>query len=285
MSNGELPRTAAVAQSALAVVLAAGEGVRLRPYTADLPKTLLTVGGMTLLERQLAALEAVGVRRVVVVAGHGWRHVKALLDDVRGSRRYALDVGLTINEDYRSTGTGGSLRRALAAPGYEAPEVAVIEGDVLLHPHAIEALFTNDGGHDICILASRQRLESSVIKADPVGTVKRIVHRSDLTLALEASGSDEDFYNLSCYRLTMSWSELIQVLDRRLATKPGVNVERVIDSLCDEGRVGLSQVDPRWAFEVDTAADLEAARSHVELNDQCSARSAAPPPNPEGVSS
>ncbi|MCX4734112.1 NTP transferase domain-containing protein [Streptomyces sp. NBC_01363] len=285
MSDGELSRTASVAQSALAVVLAAGEGVRLRPYTTDLPKTLLTVGGMTLLERQLAALEAVGVRRVVVVAGHGWRHVKALVDEVRGSRRYALDVGLTINEDYRSTGTGGSLRCALAAPGSDAPEVVVIEGDVLLHPHALEALFTNDGGHDIRILASRQRLESSVIKADPAGTVKRIVHRSDLNVDLEASGSDEDFYNLSCYRLAMPWAELIQVLDRRLASKAGVNVERVIDGLCDEGLVGLTQVDPQWAFEVDTAADLEAARRHVGLNEKYSAYSAAPPPDPEGVSS
>ncbi|MER6080913.1 NTP transferase domain-containing protein [Streptomyces sp. NPDC001833] len=285
MSDGELSRTASVAQSALAVVLAAGEGVRLRPYTADLPKTLLNVGGMTLLQRQLAALEAVGVRRVVVVAGHGWRHVKALVDDVRGSRRYALDVGLMINEDYRSTGTGGSLRHALAAPRYAAPEVVVIEGDVLLHPHALEALFTDCDGHDIRILASRQRLESSVIKADPVGTVKRIVHRSDLNSDLEPSGSAEEFYNLSCYRFSMPWTELIQVLDRRLASKPGVNVERVIDSLCDEGRVGLTQVDPQWAFEVDTAADLEAARRHVDLNEKYSAYSAAPPSDPEGLSS
>ncbi len=53
-----------------AVVLAAGEGTRLRPYTADRPKCLVTFDGATLLDHQRAALTRAGVDDVSVVTGH-----------------------------------------------------------------------------------------------------------------------------------------------------------------------------------------------------------------------
>jgi NDP-sugar pyrophosphorylase family protein len=49
-----------------AVVLAAGFGERLRPLTERMPKPLLPVWGVPLIERTLRALEAVGVREVAV---------------------------------------------------------------------------------------------------------------------------------------------------------------------------------------------------------------------------
>jgi len=49
-----------------AVLLAAGQGSRM----GGVPKCLLTVDGVTLLERHLAAMSAAGIDRVVVVSGH-----------------------------------------------------------------------------------------------------------------------------------------------------------------------------------------------------------------------
>lgn len=49
-----------------AFVLAAGKGERMRPLTDNCPKPLLEVGGMSMLDRALDALEAVGVEEVVV---------------------------------------------------------------------------------------------------------------------------------------------------------------------------------------------------------------------------
>jgi choline kinase len=52
-----------------ALVLAAGRGSRLGPFTADRPKCLVEIGGKSLLERQVAALRAAGAREVGVVIG------------------------------------------------------------------------------------------------------------------------------------------------------------------------------------------------------------------------
>jgi L-glutamine-phosphate cytidylyltransferase len=53
-----------------AIILAAGEGTRLRPYTLDRPKCLVEVDGTSLLDRQLAVLASENVRPVIMIGGY-----------------------------------------------------------------------------------------------------------------------------------------------------------------------------------------------------------------------
>ena len=53
-----------------AVILGAGEGTRLRPYTDDRPKCLVELAGRTLLAWQLDALAAAGVSDTTIVTGY-----------------------------------------------------------------------------------------------------------------------------------------------------------------------------------------------------------------------
>ena len=52
------------------IVIAAGRGVRLMPYTTDLPKCMLPVNGRPLLVYAIERLRAAGCTRVVVITGH-----------------------------------------------------------------------------------------------------------------------------------------------------------------------------------------------------------------------
>lgn len=53
-----------------AIILAAGMGRRLAPYTDDRPKCLVEVNGRTLLERQIDAYRSAGIDDIVVVRGY-----------------------------------------------------------------------------------------------------------------------------------------------------------------------------------------------------------------------
>ena len=53
-----------------AIILAAGEGTRLRPHTLDRPKCLVELAGKSLLEHQVSSLRANGIDSITVVTGY-----------------------------------------------------------------------------------------------------------------------------------------------------------------------------------------------------------------------
>lgn len=52
------------------IILAAGEGTRLRPYTLERPKCMVAVNGTSLLERQLAVLHTCGLDDITLIGGY-----------------------------------------------------------------------------------------------------------------------------------------------------------------------------------------------------------------------
>ena len=53
-----------------AIILAAGEGTRLKRYTSDLPKGMLPFQGTPLIGHQLTCLRQAGIDRIAVVRGY-----------------------------------------------------------------------------------------------------------------------------------------------------------------------------------------------------------------------
>ena len=52
------------------ILLVAGEGKRLRPYTLDRPKCMVEIDGSSLIDRQLTVLKAEGLDDIVMIGGY-----------------------------------------------------------------------------------------------------------------------------------------------------------------------------------------------------------------------
>lgn len=74
-----------------ALIMAAGEGTRLKPITDNIPKPLLMVGGKPLLTHTLEALRDVGVTKVSIVVGFQSEHIR---------RHYHKGTSLGLEIDY-----------------------------------------------------------------------------------------------------------------------------------------------------------------------------------------
>lgn len=67
-----------------AIILAAGTGSRLRPYTQNLPKCLIKIKGRAILERQISLLRTCGVKDILVVCGFHAGKVKLFCKQFKG---------------------------------------------------------------------------------------------------------------------------------------------------------------------------------------------------------
>src|SRR4051794_6864048 len=93
-----------------AIVMAAGEGRRLRPVTERWPKPILPIDGRPVIATLLRELHEATVERVYVVTGHLAEQVEALLGDGSGFR-----LALRYVRQPEPLGSADVVRRALAA--------------------------------------------------------------------------------------------------------------------------------------------------------------------------
>ncbi len=107
-----------------AMILAAGRGERMRPFSDQAPKPLLVAGGHRLIDYHLAALVRAGVKEVVINLSWFGERIQATLGD--GSR-YGLSIAYS-DEGPVALGTGGGLHRALPLLGTQP--FLVVNGDI-----------------------------------------------------------------------------------------------------------------------------------------------------------
>lgn len=116
------------------VIVAGGRATRMGAAAAALPKALLPIAGVSVLERQLQQFEAAGLRRVVVLAGHlGDKLGEAVAARARGRMSVELRV------EPRPLGSGGCLSLLGALPG---PAVIAL-GDVVFDLDLRELIATH----------------------------------------------------------------------------------------------------------------------------------------------
>jgi L-glutamine-phosphate cytidylyltransferase len=123
------------------VILAAGRGSRLNGGNGDMPKCLVTVGGETLLSRNVRILRDAGLTDIVIVVG-------CAADTVR---RTIPDVTFVENPIYADT---NSLYSLWLARHYLADGFVVMNCDVLVHPQLVVDL-VSAAYEDALLLAYR----------------------------------------------------------------------------------------------------------------------------------
>ena len=111
------------------IILAAGRGARLNGGNGDMPKCLVTLGGETILSRNIRILRAAGIDEIVVIVGCAAATV----------RRSCPDVTFVENTRFAQTNSLYSLwlARHLLGEGF-----VVMNCDVLVHPQLVVDLLS-----------------------------------------------------------------------------------------------------------------------------------------------
>src|SRR6056300_413719 len=70
------------------ILLVAGEGKRLHPYTSDRPKCMVEVEGVSLIDRQLSILKGEGLDEIIMIGGYKSEMLKGKVKKLKHNPKY-----------------------------------------------------------------------------------------------------------------------------------------------------------------------------------------------------
>jgi NDP-sugar pyrophosphorylase family protein len=163
-----------------AIILAGGRGTRLAPYTTVIPKPLLPVGDLPILEIVVRQLTLAGVKHITLTLGYMSEYFRAFLAQRKSLSRL---VKIDFVEEERPTGTAGSLS---SVPGLE-DTFLVMNGDVLTNLNYRALLDFHASGKAWLTIAAHRKLvkiDLGVLETDGAGLVTNYIEKPTMDYAV-----------------------------------------------------------------------------------------------------
>ena len=244
-----------------AIILAAGRGSRLHPYTENCPKCLTDLGGMTMIGRQIATLRDAGVQDIVIVTGY------------RGDMLALTGTQQVHNPNWETTNMVESLFCAETEFGND---VIVSYGDIVYEPGVLDALLTSTD--DIAVVVDRQwrgywetRFEDPLRDAESLcldndGCITDIGNPVDDIDSIEAQYIGLMRFQGSGVNTLKTARENLRTVTRPWMKKRTVANAYMTDLLMEiiltGNKVHAIPVDGGW-LEIDTVEDFEKAAAMI----------------------
>jgi glucose-1-phosphate thymidylyltransferase len=196
-----------------AVILAAGEGKRLRPFTETMPKVMLPVANKPLLEYVFDATRKSGIDEIVVVVGYKKEVIMEYFKDYK-------DVKITYVTQDRQLGTAHAL---LQAKKHIKDSFIVLAGDNIIDPGSIAKLLKDQSEYSLLIKEHPHPSKYGVVFVEN-RSIRRIVEKPK-----EDVGK---YISTGIYKLPRS-----VFTDIEQCTSEGAHaLSSVIQSLVDKGK-------------------------------------------------
>lgn len=241
-----------------AVILAAGQGTRLRPLTDDKPKPLVELCGISLLERIVDTLQSADIEDILVVTGYEAETIEALgYDTVR-------------NERYDETEMVYSLM--CAEEWFEDDEDLVISyGDIVYDESIVKALSASEAALSVVVDLEWRELWDERFE-DPLADAEtlRLEDENIVEIGTDPDGFDEiegQYIGLvkvgagHVNRFSAAYKELIAAEN---AKNTGIHMTPFIQHLVEEGwDVQAVSIHGNW-LEVDSVDDLQTYEAIAE---------------------
>ncbi|WP_197685163.1 phosphocholine cytidylyltransferase family protein [Herminiimonas arsenitoxidans] len=244
-----------------AIILAAGEGTRLRPYTLDRPKCLVEVDGVSLLDRQLSILTTEPIAPIIIIGGYLFPMLQR------------PELELRVNPRYAETNMVWTL---FSAEDDLQGDVLICYGDIVYSRAILKAVLASDADIAVAIDLDweaywRMRNENPLDDAETLklGTDGRILEIGQKPESL----ADIDGQYMGLMKFSAKGMDLLKKTfhgAKLLGQLRGKSLEKaymtdLLQAMIDLNiRVDAVTVNGGWV-EVDTVGDLESEITRQRL--------------------
>lgn len=155
-----------------AIILTGGLGTRLRPFTCETPKPLLTVANLPFILYQLRNIQQHGIKEVILATAYRPEKFKSALGD--GSK-----FGLKIRyvHEKKPLGTGGAVRNALP---HLTDTTLILNGDVLQDlniPSLVRAHKKAKAEATLTLVSVKDPTRFGLVETDKAGRITRFLEK------------------------------------------------------------------------------------------------------------
>lgn len=230
-----------------AIILAAGRGKRLRPLTDKVPKCLLEVANIPLIEYQIRNLLENGIEDIVICAGYKRGKIKIFCQKIFPS----VNIKIVENADFLDTNNMYSL---YLCRQYLDRDIILMNGDVIFDEAIIRKLRSES---DSCVCVDRKVYAGESMK---IVVEKGFVR--DISKAISPAksyGVSIDVYKINEKDLAILNLNLQRIIE--VEEKLNQWTEVLLQKLFQKGEVLAKPLDignSKWV-EIDTYDDLNAA--------------------------
>jgi len=197
-----------------AVILAAGEGKRLRPFTETMPKVMIPVANKPILEYVIDAVKNSGIDEVILVVGYKKEVIMKYFEDYD-------DIKITYVVQDKQLGTAHALMQARE---HIHDLFIVLAGDNLIDKESILKLIENEPKYSILIKKYNHPSKYGAVFVEK-NILKKIVEKPKE----ETAG----FISTGIYKLHSSIFEIVE----DLSSQGVYALSSVIQTLLDQGQM------------------------------------------------
>ena len=136
-----------------AIILAGGRGKRLRPITDYVPKPLIPINNIPIIEWQIRYLKKFGISEAIICSGYKTEMIENYLKNKK------LGIKITFSIENKPLGTGGAIKKA--ARKIKEKSFLVINGDIITNID-LKKLFEKENS----IAAIQLRTKFGILQTD-----------------------------------------------------------------------------------------------------------------------
>ena len=231
------------------IIVAAGQGNRLKPLTNDIPKPLLQIEEKRIIEFNLTNLSALGIEKINIVTGHQSEQFHRLI----GNNYKSCRINYIHNSNYRNTDNMFSLWLAMTEID---GEFIFINGDVIVHKNVFERILSSDYD-DICLIDDHTKLVPDAMKV-------KIQKDKVVSFGRDLSGADAraiGLYKFSNSGFLKYFKQIEYFINKGVINK---KIEPALERFIKGHDLNVLRVESLPWIEIDDLADLEKAKKIVK---------------------
>lgn len=222
-----------------AVILAGGYGKRLRPLTDQMPKPMIEVMSLPIIEWQVKWLSSFGIKEFVICVGYMKEHI---INHIGSGSRLGVKVGYAVEEE--PLGTGGALKNAEGLLSGQK-DFFMVNGDILTN---LDPGKLRDGGGAHALALVPLRSPFGVVEVDKDSRVLGFVEKPKIT---------DRWINAGVYHFT---SDVFSYLPEN------GNIEvTALPALAKEGRLKGARYEGIFWRSIDSHKDIEEAAREMQV--------------------